>query len=765
MATTMRVKTPVVQTNAVTRRRAGRPARETRSAARKATIANAGRTMYDKIIEDHKVRTQDDGTLLLYIDRHMIHEVTSPQAFEGLRTAGRSVRRPDNTLATVDHNVPTSDRSGFESVETFIQEMDSRVQVLTLEENVKDFGVTYFGMDDKRQGIVHIIGPEQGFTLPGTTVVCGDSHTATHGAFGALAFGIGTSEVEHVLATQTLLQKPSKNMRITIDGKLGDGVTSKDIILHIIGVIGTAGGNGSVIEFAGEAIRGLSMEARMSICNMAIEAGARAGMIAPDEVTFEYLKGRPMSPRGETWDRAVEYWRSLASDADSKYDREIVIPASDIEPTVTWGTSPQDVVGISGVVPNPADFDEARGKSMQRALDYMGLTPGTKMSDVKVDKVFVGSCTNGRIEDVRAVAAVAKGKKVADGVYAMVVPGSGIVKEQAEAEGLDVILKEAGFDWREPGCSMCLAMNPDKLLPGERCASTSNRNFEGRQGNGGRTHLVSPAMAAAAAITGKLTDVRTLGSGAGLTGADAPGKLESKDFLSDALVVSPAPAKKDVANSGAGGMAKFTTLKGVAAAMELQNIDTDMIIPKQFLKTIKRTGLGVSAFYEMRYDEQGKERPDFVLNQEPYRKASILVAGNNFGCGSSREHAPWAINDFGIKCIISTAFADIFFNNCFKNAMLPIVLDEPTVNTLMADANAKQELEIDLPNQVIIRANGEKIPFEVDSFRKHCLINGLDDIGLTMQQDDAISAFEQKRTELYPWLNGAGYGSSATPAR
>ena len=766
MATTMRVKTPAVQTNAVvTRRRAGRPARETRSAARKATIANAGRTMYDKIIEDHKVRTQDDGTLLLYIDRHMIHEVTSPQAFEGLRTAGRSVRRPDNTLATVDHNVPTSDRSGFESVETFIQEMDSRVQVLTLEENVKDFGVTYFGMDDKRQGIVHIIGPEQGFTLPGTTVVCGDSHTATHGAFGALAFGIGTSEVEHVLATQTLLQKPSKNMRITIDGKLGDGVTSKDIILHIIGVIGTAGGNGSVIEFAGEAIRGLSMEARMSICNMAIEAGARAGMIAPDEVTFEYLKGRPMSPRGETWDRAVEYWRSLASDADSKYDREIVIPASDIEPTVTWGTSPQDVVGISGVVPNPADFDEARGKSMQRALDYMGLTPGTKMSDVKVDKVFVGSCTNGRIEDVRAVAAVAKGKKVADGVYAMVVPGSGIVKEQAEAEGLDVILKEAGFDWREPGCSMCLAMNPDKLLPGERCASTSNRNFEGRQGNGGRTHLVSPAMAAAAAITGKLTDVRTLGSGAGLTGADAPGKLESKDFLSDALVVSPAPAKKDVANSGAGGMAKFTTLKGVAAAMELQNIDTDMIIPKQFLKTIKRTGLGVSAFYEMRYDEQGKERPDFVLNQEPYRKASILVAGNNFGCGSSREHAPWAINDFGIKCIISTAFADIFFNNCFKNAMLPIVLDEPTVNTLMADANAKQELEIDLPNQVIIRANGEKIPFEVDSFRKHCLINGLDDIGLTMQQEDAISAFEQKRTELYPWLNGAGYGSSATPAR
>ena len=767
--TTTSAMTSALRTYALARPRAAPTASARRAASvragRSASVrANASaQTMYDKIINDHRVRTQEDGTMLLYIDRHMIHEVTSPQAFEGLRAAGRAVRRPDNTLATVDHNVPTSDRSGFESVETFIQEMDSRVQVLTLEENVKEFGVTYFGMEDKRQGIVHIIGPEQGFTLPGTTVVCGDSHTATHGAFGALAFGIGTSEVEHVLATQTLLQKPSKNMRITIDGKLGDGVTSKDIILHIIGVIGTAGGNGSVIEFAGEAIRGLSMEARMSICNMAIEGGARAGMIAPDDVTFEYLKGRPMSPRGETWDKAVEYWRSLASDPDSKYDQEIVIPASDIEPTVTWGTSPQDVCGISGIVPNPADFEPARAKSMQRALDYMGLTPGTKLTDVPVDKVFVGSCTNGRIEDVRAVAAVAKGKKVANGVYAMVVPGSGIVKEQAEAEGLDVILKEAGFDWREPGCSMCLAMNADKLLPGERCASTSNRNFEGRQGNGGRTHLMSPAMAAAAAITGKLTDVRTIASGAGLTGDDVP-KRESKEFLSDGLVVAPAPQKKDNGATSAGGMAKFTTLKGVAAAMELQNIDTDMIIPKQFLKTIKRTGLGVSAFYEMRYDEQGKERPDFVLNNEPYRNASILVAGNNFGCGSSREHAPWAINDFGIRCIISTAFADIFFNNCFKNAMLPIVLDEATVNTLMADANAKQELEIDLPNQVIIRSNGEKIPFNVDEFRKHCLINGLDDIGLTMQQGDAIAEFEAMRTEKFPWLNGAGY-TQAAPAR
>ena len=713
-----------------------------------------GKTLYDKILDDHVVDKQEDGTRLVYIDRHMVHEVTSPQAFEGLRTAGRVVRRPDCTLVTVDHNVPTSDRSAFDTVENFIKETDSRVQVLALEQNVEEFGLTYFGLDDKRQGVVHIIGPEQGFTLPGTTVVCGDSHTATHGAFGALAFGIGTSEVEHVLATQTLLQTPSENMRITIEGDLGDGVTSKDIILHVIGVIGTAGGTGSVIEFAGDAIRKLSMEARMSISNMAIEAGARAGIIAPDDITFEYLRGRPMAPRGELWDQAVAYWKSLVSDDDAKYDKEIIIKAVDIEPTVTWGTSPQDVVPISGIVPDPESAgDPQRAAAMRRALSYMGLQPGTKMEDVAIDKVFIGSCTNGRIEDIRAVAAVAKGKKVADGVYAMVVPGSGVVKEQAENEGLDKILIDAGFDWREPGCSMCLAMNPDKLLPQERCASTSNRNFEGRQGNGGRTHLVSPAMAAAAAITGKLTDVRKLD-----VADELPVYTESKSYLSDDLVIAPLPKKgKGGAITGASGMPTFTVLKGKAAALDLQNIDTDMIIPKQFLKTIQRTGLGISAFYEMRYDKDGKERDDFVLNKDAYRNSKILITGDNFGCGSSREHAPWAINDFGIRCIVSTSFADIFFNNCFKNGMLPIKLPEADVRVLMSDAEAGAELEIDLPAQVIRRPGGSEITFDVDPFRKNCLIHGLDDIGLTLQKGNGILEFEKFRSAAYPWLDGAGY--------
>ena len=426
--------------------------------------------MFDKIWDDHLVDSAD-GNTLIYIDRHLVHEVTSPQAFEGLRTSGRSVRRPDCTLVTVDHNVPTSDRSSFVNAETFIKESESRTQVMALEENVKDFGLSYFGMDDTRQGIVHIIGPEQGFTLPGSTIVCGDSHTSTHGAFGALAFGIGTSEVEHVLATQTLVQSRAKNMRITVSGKLDPSVTSKDIVLHIIGVIGTAGGTGHVIEFSGNAIHSLSMEARMSMCNMAIEAGARAGMIAPDDITFDYLLGRPMAPAGKQWDAAVAYWRTLPSDPEAKYDKEIVIKAEDIAPTVTWGTSPQDVAPITGSVPNPdAMADQARGSTMKRSLDYMGLTAGTKLDGLKVDKVFIGSCTNARIEDIRAAAAVAMGRKVAANVKtAMVVPGSGLVKAQAEAEGLDVILKEAGFDWREPGCSMCLAMNPDKLEPQERC--------------------------------------------------------------------------------------------------------------------------------------------------------------------------------------------------------------------------------------------------------------------------------------------------------
>ncbi|MCB9995966.1 MAG: 3-isopropylmalate dehydratase large subunit [Rhodospirillales bacterium] len=463
------------------------------------------RTLFEKIWDDHVVSKQEDGTCLIYIDRHLVHEVTSPQAFEGLRLAGRKVRSPQGTLAVADHNVPTSDRSEG------IKEEDSRIQVETLSANCAEFGVELFDMNDKRQGIVHIIGPEQGFTLPGATIVCGDSHTATHGAFGALAFGIGTSEVEHVLATQTLIQKPAKTMRISVEGALPPFVTAKDLILAIIGKIGTAGGTGYVIEFAGEAVRSLSMEGRMTMCNMAIEGGARAGLIAPDDTTFAYLKGRPKAPQGEAWDKAVAYWKTLPGDADAVYDKEITLNAAEIIPVVTWGTSPEDVLPITATVPDPASAeDENKQASMKRALDYMGLTPGMRLEDVTIDKVFIGSCTNGRIEDIRAVAEIAKGRHVADGVYAMVVPGSGLVKRQAEEEGLDVILTAAGFDWREPGCSMCLAMNADRLEPGERCASTSNRNFEGRQGRGGRTHLMSPAMAAAAAVTGRLTDVRSL---------------------------------------------------------------------------------------------------------------------------------------------------------------------------------------------------------------------------------------------------------------
>ena len=468
---------------------------------------SAPKTLFDKIWDAHVVHRQDDGTCLIYIDRHLVHEVTSPQAFEGLRNAGRQVRAPNRTLAVADHNVPTTDRS------VGIADEESRIQVEALATNAAEFGVPYFAMEDIRQGIVHVIGPEQGFTQPGMTIVCGDSHTATHGAFGALAFGIGTSEVEHVLATQTLIQKPAKNMRITVDGDLAPGVTAKDIILTIVGKIGTAGGTGHVIEFAGSAIRGLSMEGRMTICNMAIEGGARAGMIAPDEKTFAYLEGRPMAPQDDMWQKAVAYWRTLPSDADARYDTEIVLPASEIAPTVTWGTSPEDALAITAAVPDPEkEKDQAKRAKIERAIDYMGLTPGQKLTDLKIDTVFIGSCTNSRIEDLRAAAGIAEGRKVADGIRAMVVPGSGLVKEQAEAEGLDKVFTAAGFEWREPGCSMCLAMNADKLAEGERCASTSNRNFEGRQGRGGRTHLVSPEMATAAALTGYLTDIRDMQS-------------------------------------------------------------------------------------------------------------------------------------------------------------------------------------------------------------------------------------------------------------
>ena len=463
------------------------------------------RTLFDKIWDYHLINTQEDGASLIYIDRHLVHEVTSPQAFEGLRMSGRTVNSPNRTLAVADHNVPTTDRASG------IDEEESRIQVEALDQNVKDFGIPYFNMMDERQGIVHVIGPEQGFTQPGMTIVCGDSHTATHGAFGALAFGIGTSEVEHVLATQTLIQKPAKNMLIDIEGELQTGVSAKDLVLAIIGKIGTAGGTGHVIEYSGEAIKKLSMEGRMTVCNMSIEAGARAGMIAPDQVTFDYLADKPMSPKGNDWDLAMEWWKSLPSDENAFYDKKVTIDASKIKPTVTWGTSPEDVVSIDGYIPDPSKIndDDIRQK-IERSLEYMGLKGGQKISDVEINTVFIGSCTNSRIEDLRSAAEVIKGKKVKEGIRAMIVPGSGLVKTQAEEEGLNVMFTEAGFEWREPGCSMCLAMNEDKLQPGERCASTSNRNFEGRQGKGGRTHLVSPEIAAASAITGKLTDAGSI---------------------------------------------------------------------------------------------------------------------------------------------------------------------------------------------------------------------------------------------------------------
>ena len=463
------------------------------------------KTLYDKIWQSHLINEQDDGTSLIYIDRHLVHEVTSPQAFEGLRLSNRKVNSPKRTLAVADHNVPTLDR------ELGIKEEDSRIQVEELDKNVEEFEIPYFNMNDTRQGIVHVIGPEQGFTQPGMTIVCGDSHTATHGAFGSLAFGIGTSEVEHVLATQTLIQKKAMNMLINITGNLDKIVTSKDLILYIIGKIGTAGGTGCVIEYSGNALRDMSMESRMTICNMSIEAGARAGMIAPDDITFNYLYEKPMAPKNEDWDKAVNWWKTLPSDSGAKFDKIVDIDATKVTQTITWGTSPEEIVSIDGTVPNPDKIsDEVKQNKIKRSIEYMGLTPGQKISDVEINTVFIGSCTNSRIEDIRSAAEIIKGKKVSTNVKALVVPGSGLVKKQAEEEGLDVIFKHAGFEWREPGCSMCLAMNSDKLNEGDRCASTSNRNFEGRQGKGGRTHLVSPEIAAASAITGKLTDPRNV---------------------------------------------------------------------------------------------------------------------------------------------------------------------------------------------------------------------------------------------------------------
>lgn len=750
---------------------------------------SAPKTLYDKVFADHVVHKDESGSYLIYIDRHLVHEVTSPQAFEGLTNANRKVRRTDCTLATVDHNIPTVSRKNFKDLDSFIEQQDSKLQVKTLEENVKKFDVTFFGMTDSRQGIVHVIGPEQGFTLPGTTVVCGDSHTSTHGAFGALAFGIGTSEVEHVLATQTLIQAKSKNMRIFVDGDLDEGITSKDLILHIIGVIGTAGGTGCVIEFAGKAIENLSMEARMSICNMSIEGGARAGMIKPDETTFEYIKGRPLAPKGEEWDKAVKYWKTLYSDEGAHFDHDIVIKAKDIVPTITWGTSPQDALPITSAVPDPELVEDPIKKSgMKRALEYMGLTPNTPFKEIPIDKVFIGSCTNSRIEDLRNAAKVVKGHKKADNVkLAMVVPGSGLVKKQAEKEGLDKIFIEAGFEWREAGCSMCLGMNPDILDPEERCASTSNRNFEGRQGAKSRTHLMSPAMAAAAGIKGKFVDIREfeynsfdehkpvevsfeeedkeLQQAVYENEKEIVSEIPSSDKLLDIPQQSAAAATETVDVQSADvpkGMDPFTVLTGTAAPLDKANVDTDAIIPKQFLKTIKRTGLKSGLFYEWRFTKnaEGKdEKTDFVLNCPPYDKAEILVVtGDNFGCGSSREHAPWALKDFGIKSIIAPSFGDIFYNNSFKNGLLPIRVDQDViVSKIYPLATSGKGITIDLAKQQILSAEDNTVlvdHFEVEPFRKHCLLNGLDDIGITLQKEEFIKKYEANRKVQFSFLEG-----------
>ncbi|CCK69401.1 3-isopropylmalate dehydratase KNAG_0C02900 [Huiozyma naganishii CBS 8797] len=752
------------------------------------------KTLYDKVFDAHVVHKADDNdSYLIYIDRHIVHEVTSPQAFEGLVNAGRQVRRTDCTLATVDHNIPTESRKNFKSTDTFIKERDSRLQVKTLEQNVKIHKIPFFGMTQAEQGIVHVIGPEQGFTLPGTTVVCGDSHTSTHGAFGCLAFGIGTSEVEHVLATQTIIQTKSKNMRILVKGKLKPGVTSKDLMLHIIGVIGTAGGTGCVMEFAGEAIEDLSIEARMSMCNMSIEAGARAGMIKPDEKTFQYLKGRPLAPKGEEWEKGVAFWKTLFSDPDAKFDEEVIIDANEIAPTITWGTSPQDALPITASVPDPSKVDDPTKKSgMERALFYMGLKPNVQLESIEIDKVFIGSCTNSRIEDLRNAAAVVKGHKIAPNVIrAMVVPGSGLVKRQAQKEGLDRIFEEAGFEWREAGCSMCLGMNPDILQPHERCASTSNRNFEGRQGPLGRTHLMSPAMAAAAGIKGRLTDIRKFEYKNGDMAKIEVEETEEDQVLQDETYdhkepTQPPEATEDAANdkvddipvststkvaSAPAGMKPFVTLTGIGAPLDKANVDTDAIIPKQFLKTIKRTGLKNGLFYEWRFtkgDDNNDKPTDFVLNVDPWTKAEVLVVGgDNFGCGSSREHAPWALKDFGIKSIIAPSFGDIFYNNCFKNGLLPIRVEKNIItDTLLPIAKAGGKLTVDLPSQTISDEKGNVLVdnFEIESFRKHCLVNGLDDIGLTLQLEDYITKYEDIRKTKYSfWEGGSSLLNSATP--
>jgi 3-isopropylmalate dehydratase len=731
-----------------------------------------GLTLYDKIYQQHLVDPDNKAAPLQYVDAHLIFEVPTAQAFDSLRKNSRPVRRTDLTLATVDHNVPTNNRSKYRNAASFVKEPAARTQITLLEKNVTEHKIKYFGMSDRRQGIVHVVGPEQGLTLPGSVIFCGDSHTPTHGAVGALALSGGTSDIEHVLATQTVLQKKYKNFRVCVEGELGLGVYSKDIILHLLGKIGTAGATGCIIEFSGSTIQNLSMEARMVLCNMSIEGGARSGLVAPDTVTFEYLKGRPLVPSGDDWEKAVAYWKTLHSDDDAHWDFSVEIDAAEIVPSITWGTSPDDVIPITGKIPDPVEYDGAnpfKAAAIRRALKYMDLKPGTLAVDIKIDRVFIGSCTNSRIEDLRAAARVAKGRKVAKSVYAMVVPGSGLVKQQAEKEGIDVIFKEAGFDWREAGCSMCLAMNPDVLSPGERCASTTNRNFEGRQGVGGRTHLLSPVMAVAAAIKGHMADVREflnaengsinvtqLTLGGEQVRSYGPVKeaasVNASDFVDDAIANRPT----EHAKMSVEGIPKFDLVSSVAAPFNMQNINTDLIIPGEYLKTITRTGLGSNLFRDLRYNTKTHEEiPDFILNQPPYRESQILVCtGENFGCGSSREHAVWALVNFGFRCVIAPSFASIFFNNSGKNGLLAIPVDDAeALEKIYADSVANRKIQVDLPHQEIRDSAGLLITkFDIDPYTKHCLISGLDDISNTLASEEKIYAFETKQKATFPWL-------------
>ena len=663
-------------------------------------------TLFDKLWDAHVVNLMEDGTTQLYIDRLYCHEVTTPQAFEGLRQRGLKPLRPERIVCMCDHNVPTHNQ------DRPIADPVSKAQVDALAENAAQFGISYFGLMHPKNGIVHVVGPERGLTLPGMTLVCGDSHTSTHGAMGAVAFGIGTSEVEMVLATQCLLQQKPKTMRIHIEGALGESVTAKDVALYVIAKMTTAGATGYFVEYAGSAVRALSMEGRLTLCNLSIEMGARGGMIAPDETTFAYIKGREYAPEGEAWDKAVAYWRTLISDDDAVFDREVWFKAEDIEPMITYGTNPGMGTGITQSIPFVDSIPEAGHASYRKSLAYMNFKEGESLIGKPVDYVFLGSCTNGRVEDFRMFASIVKGHQKAPGVTAWLVPGSWAVDAQIRAEGLDKILAEAGFELRQPGCSACLAINDDKIPPGKYVVSTSNRNFEGRQGPGARTLLASPLTAAAAAITGKITKPQA-----------------SEASLPQASEASP-----------------WAPLRSTCVPLPLENVDTDQIVPARFLKAITKEGFGENLFYDWRYDKEGHPVSSFVLN-DPRYSGQILVAGKNFGCGSSREHAAWAIAGYGFRVVVSSFFADIHKQNELKNGVLPVVVSEPFLEELFAsiEDNPQTVLEVHLPNQTITNlSTGKSERFEINGYQKYCLLNGLDDIDYLLANKTLIEDYEQK---------------------